>query len=160
MRARAAFLVVVFLVGAAVASAQPSVTPSRLTTKFKAATGERLRVDTQISYPGHYRAYDAGPVTIASKGKWGTFTVFLVTGPDLAAEMTDLLTDAHTGVLGKPTAFGIYWEKGKTPYGDTYWLAKKRYGKNVVLWWTTPTAAKRTDATFKRLHQALLVAAR
>lgn len=160
MRARAAFLVVVFLVVAGVAAAQPSVTGSQLTKRFRVATGERLRVDTRGSYAGHYKAYNLGPSTIASQGKWGTFTVYLVTGPDVDAEVKELLVDGHTGVLGTPSAGRIHWEKGTTLHGERYWLAKKRYGKNVVLWWTTPSAAKKTDARFTRLNRALLVAAR
>jgi len=37
-------------------------------------------------------------------------------------------------------------------------MAKRRYGQNVVLLWTTTSQAKKTDATFKRLHTALLAA--
>ena len=74
--------------------------------------------------------------------------------------MKDLLADSHTGFVETPSAGGIYWEPNSTLYGDQYWLAKKRYGQNVVLYWSTSTAVKKTDATFKRLHRTLLVAAR
>jgi hypothetical protein len=39
-------------------------------------------------------------------------------------------------------------------------MAKKRYGGNVVLWWIGSKPVKKTDKTFKRLHTALLKAAR
>ena len=39
--------------------------------------------------------------------------------------------------------------------GAEVWMAKKRYGSNVVLWWTTSTPVKKTDVTFKNLHKAL-----
>ena len=125
---------------------------------FKKSTGDRLLVNKKMSYPGHYRAYDAGVATIARKGKYGTFTVYLVTGADVEAEVTDLLADGRTGVLGAPGAGSIYWEAGSTLYGDLYWMAKKRYGENVVLWWIGSKPVKKTDKTFKRLHAALMKA--
>ncbi len=157
----AAVAAVVVAVVAATALAQPSasrVTAAQLTTAFKKSTGDKLLVNRKMSYPGHYVAYDAGVATIARKGKYGTFTVYLVTGPDVEAEVTDLLADGHTGVLGAPGAANIYWESGSTVYGDQYWLAKKRYGENVVLWWIGSKSVKKTDKTFKRLHAALLKA--
>jgi hypothetical protein len=158
VRFYASLFSVLLLLVVGVASAEPSaarLNATQLTTKFKAATGEKLKLNTRSSYPGHFKAYDLGVATIANRGRWGTFTVYLVTGPDVEAEVTDLLADGHTGVLETPTAGGIYWERGATLYGDRYWLAKKRYGSNVVLWWTTTSEAKKTDATFKRLHAAL-----
>ncbi len=152
---------VVLALVAATALAQPSassVTATQLTTAFKKSTGDRLLVNKKMSYPGHYRAYDAGVATIARKGKYGTFTVYLVTGADVEAEVTDLLADGRTGVLGVPGAGSIYWEAGSTLYGDLYWMAKKRYGENVVLWWIGSKPVKKTDKTFKRLHAALMKA--
>jgi hypothetical protein len=154
---------VVVAIVAATALAQPStssVTAAQLTAAFKRSTGDKLLVNRKMSYPGHYVAYDAGVATIARKGKYGTFTVYLVTGADVDAEVTDLLADGHTGVLGQPGPANIYWESGTTLYGDQYWLAKKRYGANVVLWWTGSKPVKRTDKTFKRLHAALIAATR
>jgi hypothetical protein len=136
------------------------VTAAQLTASFKKSTGDKLVLNKKMSYPGHYRAYDVGAVSIARKAKYGTFTVYLVTGSDLEAEVKDLLADGHTGALGTPGAANIYWESGKTIYGDQYWMAKKRYGGNVVLWWIGSKPVKKTDKTFKRLHTALLKAAR
>ena len=154
---------VVVAVLAATALAQPtesSVTASELTSAFKRSTGDKLLVNRKMSYPGHYKAYDAGVATIARQGKYGTFTVYLVTGADVEAEVTSLLADGRTGVLGAPAAANIYWEPGTTLYGDKYWLAKKRYGENVVLWWIGSKPVKKTDKTFKRLHTTLTAATR
>lgn len=159
---RFAVVAVLLAFSAAVAVAQTpasGVTAARLTATFKQSTGDKLLLNKRMSYPGHYKAYDAGVATIARKGKYGTFTVYLVTGSDVEAEVTDLLADGHTGVLGTPGAANIYWEAGSTIYGDLYWMAKKRYGGNVVLWWIGSKPVKKTDKTFKRLHTALTKAA-
>jgi hypothetical protein len=149
---------IVLALVAATALAQPSAsstTATQLTTRFKQSTGDKLLVNKKMSYAGHYKAFDVGVVTIAKKGKYGTFTVYLVTGQDVEAEVTDLLADARTGQLGTPGPGNIYWEAGTTLYGDRYWQAKKRYGENVVLWWIGSNPVKKTDKTFKRLHTAL-----
>jgi hypothetical protein len=159
MRAWAAAVVVAFLAVTGVAAAQPSVTALQLTKRFKTATGERLRADTRAAFPGHYKAFNLGPESIATRAKWGTFTVYLVTAASPDADVKELLANAHTGLLGTPSAGRIYWEKGTTIHGDVFWLAKKRYGKNVVLWWTT-TGARKTDARFARLSKALVAATR
>jgi hypothetical protein len=140
--------------------ASPSTTATQLTTRFKAATGQKLVANKQRSYAGHYKAYDAGAQSAAVKARFGTFTVYLVTGTDVEAEVTELLSDSHTGQLGTPSAGKIYWEQGVSLYGDRYWQAKRRYGQNVVLTWIGPSGAKKTDATWKRLHAALTSATR
>ena len=158
MRRLAAVLLVLFAVSATAALAQPSatsVTAAQLQQRFKKLTGDKLVVSRKFSYAGHYVAYDAGAASIAKKAKYGTFTVYLITGADVEAEANDLLVDAHTGVLGTPSAGNIYWEYGKTVYGDVYWMAKRRYGTNVVLWWIGSKPVKKTDRTFKRLHTTL-----
>lgn len=158
MRRFAAALVVLLALSATVAVAQPSapgLTATQLKAQFKRSTGDKLLVSKNYSYPGHYTAFDLGVPTIAKKGKYGTFTVYLVTGGDLEAEVTDLLADGHTGVLGTVGPGRIYWEAGTTLYGDKYWMAKRRYGSNVVLWWIGSAPVKKTDKTFKRLHIAL-----
>jgi hypothetical protein len=157
----AGVLVVVLAFSTAVALAQTpgkTVTAAQLTASFKQSTGDKLLPNKKFSYPGHYRAFDAGVATIARKGKYGTFTIYLVTGADVEAEVTDLLADGHTGALETPGAANIYWESGSTVYGDKYWMAKKRYGANVVLWWIGSKPVKKTDKTFKRLHAALIKA--
>ena len=157
----ALLLALVFCTVAAGAQTGASaVTASQLKARFKQATGAKLLVNKNSSYPGHYVAFDLGPPSIANKARYGTFTVYLVTGPDVDAEATDLLADAHTGTLGTPAPGNIYWEFGKTAYGDPYWLAKHRYGANVVLWWIGSKPVKKTDATFKRLHTILTKATR
>jgi hypothetical protein len=140
--------------------ASSSTTATQLTTRFKAATGQKLVANKQRSYPGHYRAYDAGAQSTAVKARFGTFVVFLITATDLESEVTDLLADSHTGQLGTPSAGKIYWEQGVSVYGDAYWQAKRRYGQNVVLTWIGPSGARKTDATWKRLHAALTSATR
>jgi hypothetical protein len=158
MRRLAAAFLVLFAVSATAAVAHPSapgVTAARLQQGFKKSTGDKLVINKKISYPGHYVAFDAGPASIARKAKYGTFTVYLVTGADPATDINDLLADGHTGVLGAPSAGKIYWEYGKTLYGDPYWMAKRQYGANVVLWWIGSKPVKKTDVTFKRLHTTL-----
>jgi hypothetical protein len=142
----------------AVAQASPDagITAAQLTSRFKQATGDKLLLNRKISYAGHYKAYDLGVPSIAKKAKYGTFTIHLVTGADVEAEVEDLLADGHTGMLGTPGPSNIYWEQGSSIYGDKYWLAKKRYGANVVLWWIGEKPVKKIDRTFKRLHAALL----
>lgn len=145
---------------ALVLAAGPPLTTWQVSTRFKQTTGERLVISTKASYPGHYAALDLGAVTIAKKARYGTFTVYVVTARDVEADVTDLLADGHTGVLGTPDAAGIHWESGRTIYGDKFWLAKRRYGANVVLWWFGSQPVRKTDATFRRLHTALVRATR
>jgi hypothetical protein len=151
-------MIVLAAVMATSSTAAPATTSTQLTTRFKAATGQKLVVNKQRSYAGHYRAYDGGVQTSALKARFGTFSVYLVTAAAVETEVTDLLADSHTGQLGTPSAGKIYWEQGVSLYGDTYWQAKRRYGQNVVLTWIGPSGAKKTDATWKRLHVALTAA--
>ena len=44
--------------------------------------------------------------------------------------------------------------------GTEVWLAKRQYGANVVLWWTSSRPVKKTDATFTTLHKALVLVAK
>ena len=148
-------LALVGLVVATAAAAAPTTTAKQLTTRWKAATGVKLVVNKQMSYAGHYVAYDLGTQSGSGKARFGTFTVLLVTDPDVETQVTSLLSDTHTGTLGTPGAGNIYWESGSTVHGDTFWQAKRRYGQNVVVWWTTTSGQKKTDATWKRLHAAL-----
>ncbi len=138
--------------------ASPSTTAAQLTKRFKTATGQKLVPSKSLSYAGHYKAYDLGLSTAANKARWGTFTVYLVTAGDVNAEVEELLSDSHTGTLGAPSAGGIYWEQGITLQGVSYWQAKRRYGQNVVVKWVGPSGAKKTDASWKRLHKALTTA--
>jgi hypothetical protein len=158
--ALALVLALSFSATVASASSASGITAAQLTTSFKQSTGDKLVLNKKSSYAGHYKAFDVGVVTIARKGKYGTFTIYLVTGADVQAEVTDLLADARTGVLGTPGAGNIYWEPGTSIFGDRYWLAKRRYGENVVLWWSGEKPVKKTDKTFKRLHMALTNATR
>lgn len=138
--------------------AAPTTTSTQLTKRFKAATGQKLVANKQMSYAGHYKAYDGGAQSPALRARYGTFTVYLVTTGDVETEVTDLLANSHTGQLGAPSAGKIYWEQGVSLYGDPYWQAKRRYGQNVVLTWIGSSAAKKTDASWKRLHAALTAA--
>jgi hypothetical protein len=135
--------------------AAPTTTASQLTTRFKAATGEKLVVNKQYSSAGHYKAYDLGIPNAFKKAKWGTFTVYLVTGADVETEIADLLKNTRTGLPDPKSAGGIYWESGTSIYGAAYWQAKRRYGQNVVVKWIGSSGVKKTDATWKRLHTAL-----
>ena len=157
-RALFAALLTTALVVVASPLAASTTTTTQLTGRFKAATGVKLHVNATSSYAGHYRAYDLGIQSPATRARWGTFTVYLVTGADVDADVTRLLTDRRTGALGTPTAAGVYWEQGATLQGQVYWQAKRRYGQNVVVAWIGPSATKKLDASWKRLHTALVKA--
>jgi hypothetical protein len=146
---------VTLAVPSGVASSETSVTAKQLITRFKAATNpaRTLRVNKPISWAGHYDALDLVS-SMSVKAQFGTFRIHLVTSADLETDVTDLLEDAHTGRLGTPDARGIYWEEGRTLRGDPYWLAKKRYGMNLVVWWFGSSEPK-TDPAFNRLNQLL-----
>ncbi|MDW8338609.1 MAG: hypothetical protein RMM28_05680 [Thermoleophilia bacterium] len=151
---------VMLLVATATHAAALATTPKQLTTRFKQATGERLVLSRQRSAPGRYLAYDLGPPSVAREARWGTFTIYLVTAPAVEEEVNRLLADRNTGALGTPERGNIYWEAGVTLHGERYWMAKRRYGENVVLTWIGPHREKRTDHTFKRLHRALTAVVR
>lgn len=145
------------LVGLAVAAAPapgatPAVSASQVVARFKATSGATLLVDKRSSYPGHYTALSLSP-SIANQAKYGRFTLFVVGPAMLADDVRKLLADGHTGVLGVPGPSNIYWESGRYLSGGTYWLAKKQYGTNLVLWWYG--AQKQVDRAFSRLHAPL-----
>jgi hypothetical protein len=146
----AAILLLAALAGSAAAGGAGSVTRAQLVAGFKREVGARLTVDNRASYAGHYTALGLVQ-SIGNIGRYGRFTIFVTTGSEDDAQ--SLLADAHTGQLGTPGAAGIYWEQDTTASGDHYWLAKKRYGTNVILWWIG--SSQKTDATFTRLHRAL-----
>jgi hypothetical protein len=133
------------------AATPSSLSSSQVVARFRAHTEARLRVDPRASYPGHYAALGL-PLSIANTGRFGHFTVWVVSSGH-EEDVHGLLANAHTGLLGSPGPSSIYWEHGKTISGTSFWLAKKRYGPNIVLWWYGSRA--RIDATFQRLHRAL-----
>jgi hypothetical protein len=132
--------------------AQPTVSASQLVKRFRAATGSRLLVDKRATYAGHYTAL-ALPGSISNQGRYGRFTLYVVGAGNRAEDVTGLLADAHTGQLGKPGPSQIYWEGGRYLSGERYWLAKKQYGANVVLWWYG--SRQKIDKAFQRLHVPL-----
>ena len=71
----------------------------------------------------------------------------------LADDVQRLLADGHTGLLGTPGPANIYWESGRYLGGSTFWLAKKQYGANLVLWWYGDQ--KKVNLAFSRLHKPL-----
>jgi hypothetical protein len=144
---------VAFAVAVAPASGATALTASQAVARFKAATGSKLLVDKASSYPGHYTALSLSP-SISNQGKYGRFTLYVVAPNDVAGDMRKLLADGHTGALGTPGPSSIYWESGRYLSGGTYWLAKKQYGANLVLWWYG--SEKKVNAAFSRLHKALL----
>jgi len=143
---------VVLAVAVAPASGATALTASRVVAGFKAATGSKLLANRQSSYPGHYTALSVAP-SISNQGKYGSFVIYVVGPNDVAGDVRKLLADGHTGVLGTPGPSKIYWEGGRYLTGGRYWLAKKQYGANVVLWWYG--FEKKTNVAFKRLHAAL-----
>lgn len=146
---------VLALCGAAVAASHdpPALSASEVIARFKASTGETLLVDRRASYPGHYTAL-ALPGSMGNHARYGRFTLYVVGSTNRDEEVADLLADGHTGLLGTPGPSQIYWESGRDLSGGRYWLAKKRYGANVVLWWFG--SERRVDRAFRRLHVQLL----
>ena len=141
---------------AAGASGAPStVTVAQLKSGFKKATGQALVVDRERSNPGHYTAFNLGVQTMTKRARYGTFTIYLVSGSDVTGDVQGLLTNPHTGQLDPPAAGGIYWEKDSTMTGTDIWMAKRPYGANVVIWWTTTSPVRKTDRTWTVLHKAL-----
>lgn len=144
---------VALAVAVAPASGATALTASQAVARFKAATGAKLIVDSRSSYTGHYTALSLAP-SISNQGKYGRFTLYVVGPNDVAGNVQKLLADGHTGVLGTPGLSAIYWESGRYLSGATYWLAKKQYGPNMVLWWYG--SEKKVNAAFVRLHKPLL----
>ena len=73
---------------AAVAQAAPgSVSASQLKSGFRKATGQKLVVDTIRSSAGHYTAFNLGVQTGTRQARYGTFTIYLVTDPDVATQV-------------------------------------------------------------------------
>jgi hypothetical protein len=134
-------------------AAAPTLTQADVVARFKTATGSRLVVDRRASRPGHYTALELPP-SVTNLALYGDFTIWVVGTATLEEDVAQLLADAHTGTVGEPGAAGIHWEKGTALGGTTRWLAKKRYGENLVLWRLGPTP--KVDASFKRLHKVLL----
>lgn len=139
------------------ADAEPaagSVSTRQTIERFRTATGERLAVDRRASTPGRYDAVGLRFRSASKRARFGVFTIYVVTAEDVETAVTELLADGHTGELGEADRRGIRWEEGMTLVGEPYWLAKKRYGTNVVLWWFAADEAA-TDGTFRRLDRAL-----
>jgi hypothetical protein len=144
---------VALAVAVAPAAGATAQTASQVVARFKTATGSKLLVDKRSSYPGHYTALSLAP-SISNQAKYGRFILFVVGPGDVTGDVRKLLSDSHTGVMGAPGPSSIYWERGRYLTGGTYWLAKKQYGTNLVLWWYG--SAKKVDAAFVRLHKPLL----
>jgi hypothetical protein len=144
---------VALTVAVAPASGATALTASQVIARFKAATGSTLLVDKHSSYRGHYTALSLSP-SLSNQGRYGRFTLYVVGASATTADVTKLLADGHTGVVGTPGAASIYWESGQYLGGGTFWLAKKQYGANLVLWWFG--SKKKVDAAFTRIHKPLL----
>ena len=155
MRRLCALLAVTALVACAAAGAGTSATatpsPAQVVARFKTLTGAKLLVDPRSGYPGHYTALGLVQ-SIGNIGRWGRFTVFVTTSGS-EDDVTSLLADSHTGQLGTPGPGSIYWEHGHDLEGSQYWLAKRRYGANLVLYWYG--SQQKVDSRFTRLHRAL-----
>jgi hypothetical protein len=135
------------------ASGATALTTSQVIARFRAATGTTLLVDKPSSRPGHYTALQLPP-SVTNQGRFGRFTLYVVGASTTGDDITKLLSDSHTGELGVPGASRIYWESGRYLSGGAYWLAKKQYGANLVLWWFG--SAHKVDAAFTRIHKPLL----
>jgi hypothetical protein len=144
---------VALVVVVAPASGATALTAPQVIARFKAATGSTLLVDKRSSYAGHYTALSLSP-SISNQGRYGRFTLYVIGTSTTAADVAKLLADGHSGVLGAPGPSSIYWESGQYLGGGSFWLAKKQYGPNLVLWWFG--AKKKVDAAFTRIHKPLL----
>lgn len=133
-------------------AAAPVLGQADVVARFKAATGSRLVVDRRATRPGRYTALELPP-SVTNLATYGDFTLWVVGTTSLEEDVSQLLADAHTGTVGEPGAAGIHWERNTALGGTTRWLAKKRYGANLVLW--RITAAPKVDASFRRLHKVL-----
>lgn len=153
----AATLLVLVSLGVSGAKPKPGsagpVTTDLVVQRFRAATGDTLRIDPRATIGVRYDALVLAP-SRSKRARYGVFTLYVVTAADLETVVTELLADGRTGELGEPDRRGIRWEAGTTLTGERYWLAKKRYGANVVLWWFG-TQERRVDAPFRRLDRAL-----
>ncbi|MFN8221933.1 MAG: hypothetical protein U0R50_01645 [Gaiellales bacterium] len=147
----AALALVAIAPGRTAQSAVP--TQAQVSKRFEKATGRRLAADAASSRAGHYVALRL-PRSVTTTALYGDFTLWLVQPGSLEADVTQLLTNVHTGELGSPGPGGIYWEQVTSLSGRTAWLAKKRYGPNLVLWHYGPV--HRVDPPFSRLHKALV----
>jgi hypothetical protein len=136
---------------AGASTTEPALAPAVVAKEFAAATHMRLHVDSRTSVRGHYTAL-VGSQSIAEIGAYGRFVIYVV-GAERPDEVTELLTNLHTGVLGTPGPAAVYWEHGTSIGGDGYWLGKKRYGPNIVLWWYGAQA--KVTPPFARLHRVL-----
>ena len=132
---------------ATTAPSATALTQAQVIKRFEKQTGRRL-----VPAPGRSGAL-ALPKSATNLAYYGDFALWVVPPGNLENDVARLLTDVHTGELGTPGAAGIYWEKGTYLGGEPYWLGKKRYGANLVLWHygTTP----KVDPPFKRLHKVL-----
>ena len=137
---------------AGASTARPALAPAVVAKEFAAATGTRLHMDSRSSVRSHYTAL-VGSQSIAELGAYGRFVVFVVNESNLE-DVDELLANTHTGARGTPGPASVYWEHGTTIGGDGFWLAKKRYGPNLVLWWYGREA--KVTAPFGRLHRVLL----
>ncbi len=72
---------------AAAQGAPATVTPAQLKSGFKKATGEKLVVDRGRTSAGSYTAFSLGVQTKTRQDRYGTFTIYLVTGSDVAADV-------------------------------------------------------------------------
>ncbi len=147
------FCVLLAAAGAHAAGATaPTLSPHTVASRFRAATGIQIRPDVRTTYAGHWVALSPLP-SQANLGRFGTITIYVLNGTDRATDLHDLLADGHTGQLGTAGAGGIYWEGASLISGGKAWLAKKRYGDNVVLW--RYGTERRVDRSFRELHRAL-----
>ena len=107
----------------------PSLTTWQVSTRFKQATGDKLVSEPKGVLPGALRRPRSRGGDDREEGPLrDVHGLRRHRSPTSRHEVTDLLADGHTGVLGTPGAGNIYWEPGRTIYGDRFWLAKRRYG--------------------------------
>ena len=145
---------------AAAPSGERAYTAKQLIKRFKKATkGDRLRRDTRASWTG-VAALRYGRVQSASVlARYGNFLLYVVRTKELDADVARMLADIHTAEPIAPNRKGVRWEQNVTLHGDTYWTAKKKYARNVVLVWNGGEQKGVTKA-WKRLNKALVKATR
>jgi hypothetical protein len=146
-------MIALVVVGPGHAASGAPLTQAQVVTRFAKATGHRLEVDRASSRAGRYTVLRLS-ASVTNTATYGDFRLYLLPQGATDADTEQLLMNLHTGELGTPAAGGVYWEQTRLLGGGTVWLGKKRYGRNLVLWHYGPV--HKVDATFRRLHLALL----
>jgi hypothetical protein len=142
---------------------EPTDLTRKVVRQFKAATGETLLMDKDLSDadvqylglgdPNSEDDLDWTAVDQRLAEEFGVFTIYVATR---GATVADILPSGPDGQPQEPDEDGIYWEvhEDDSTQTLTYW-AVKPYG-NVVLSWISPRVGyPELDDTFWKLDRVL-----